>query len=225
MGSSANDLGSNAGNDLGSSDLGSLTNDRTNLGATTVSSGSMTDTGRADFSGGMSTGTGPTTASSSSMAGSGELGGGPSDLGGQATTLDLGSTPHGSGTGRGAGDAYGSSVVTTGGPHSYAMPMPAEDISDSAPTAGTGEMTSSNMASGSDDMPTARADQGAMPGVDYAGTADRDTADPAADATVGGTGANYSGGTGGWGTEDPNSSGAAGWQPGTGNSGGGSETH
>jgi hypothetical protein len=36
---------------------------------------------------------------------------------------------------------------------------------------------------------------------------------PVEDASVGGTGATYSGGTGGWGTESPDSSGAAGWTP------------
>jgi hypothetical protein len=258
----AGDIGSNTTDELGGRDLGTLSNDRTNLGGTSVSSGSLTDAGRADATGGMTGDTGPTTASRSSAAGAGHLGGGPSDMGGQATTLDVGSTPHGGGTGRGEGDAYGSTVVTQGGPHSYAMPMPAEAMDDTAPTAGTGGMTTSGMddpslsgsertasawdpsmggsatladsrdttpggtdrewsarsAGGGDtppagSAPTARADQGATPGVDYAGTADRDLDDPTTDPTAGGTGANYSGGTGGWGTEAPTSPGAAGWRP------------
>ena len=245
----ASDIGSATSDDLGGRNLGSLSNDRTNLGGNTVSSGSLTDTGRAGNTGGMAGGTGPTTAGNSSLAGAGGLGGGPSDMGGQAATLDLGSTPHGGGTGRGAGDAYGSTVVTQGGPHSHAMPLPAETMDDSAPTAGTGGMTSSGTggtaalgdrplggaggaswssasgsgsggahAAGSDEppagtVPTARADQGAVPGVDYAGPADRDLEDPAADPTMGGTGANYSGGTGGWGTEDPTNPAVQGWTP------------
>jgi hypothetical protein len=43
--------------------------------------------------------------------------------------------------------------------------------------------------------------------------ADATEPSPADDATVGGTGANYSGGTGGWGTEAPDSSEAIGWTP------------
>ena len=106
------------------SDLGSMADDRTTVGSTTVSTGSMTDTGRARDTSGMAGGAaGYTTESTSSLAGQGDLGGGPDDVGGRAATPDLGHTPQGGGTGRGAGDAYGSSVTQSGGPASSGMPL------------------------------------------------------------------------------------------------------
>ena len=248
------------------SDTGTMADDRTNLGATSVSSGSMTDTGRARYTSGMAGDvSGYTTASDSSMAGQGDLGGGPDDVAGRATTPDLGHTPQGGGTGRGEGDAYGASITQSGGPHSYAMPMDAmaEGENTMGADTATGGMAGSGATGPSDtvrpspdrdatdrgdmviatvprdlgsaddttgtdrgDMVIATAPRDLGSTDDTTGTdrgdmviatnprdADATEPSPADDATVGGTGANYSGGTGGWGTEAPDSSEAIGWTP------------
>jgi uncharacterized protein YndB with AHSA1/START domain len=252
------------------SDTGTMADDRTNLGSTSVSSGSMTDTGRARYTSGMAGDvSGYTTASDSSLAGQGDLGGGPDDVGGRATIPDLGHTPQGGGTGRGEGGAYGSSITQSGGPHSYAMPMDAmaEGENTMGADTATGGMPGSgatgssdairpapdrdstdrgdmviatnprDLGSGEDTAGTDRGDMviatGAQP-RDLSPSPDRDATDrgdmviatnprdlgagdtepePIDDPTVGGTGANYSGGTGGWGTEAPDSSEVIGWTP------------
>jgi uncharacterized protein YndB with AHSA1/START domain len=267
------------------SDTGTMADDRTNLGGTSVSSGSMTDTGRARYTSGMAGDvSGYTTASDSSLAGQGDLGGGPDDVGGRATIPDLGHTPQGGGTGRGEGGAYGSSITQSGGPHSYAMPMDAmaEGENTMGADTATGGMPGSGATGPSDASrpapdraPTDRGDMviatnprdlgstedtegtdrgdmviatGAQP-RDLSPSPDQDATDrgdmviatnprdldagdtepaPIDDPTVGGTGANYSGGTGGWGTEDPNSSEVIGWTPSSidpDRRGGGGETH
>jgi hypothetical protein len=263
-GTPATDLSAPAGGSLGPSlmtyeagttnpdrlldNLGSVATDRTALGSTTVSTGSMTDTGRARYtSGAAGDEAGPTVESTSSMAGQGDLGGGPDDVGGRASIPDLGHTPQGGGTGRGAGDAYGSSITQTGGPHSYAMPM-------DATASGENTMGADTATGGMGDSATDRGDMVIATGNsarDLSPSPDRDSTDrgdmviatgnsardlgeaddtepnPIEDAAVGGTGANYQGGTGGWGTETPGSSGVAGWTPSSSDSGetSGSETH
>ncbi len=257
----------------GSGGLGSMADDRTSLGSTTVSTGSMTSTGRASDTSGMAGGeAGYTTESTRSLAGSGTLGGGPDDVGGRANTPDLGHTPAGGGTGRGAGDAYGSSTTQSGGAASSGLPFDATASGENTMGGNTmlGDMSSGgaddrgdmiiatgnaarDLGSADDSGATDRGDMIIATGnaardlgadddsstdrgdmIIATGNAARDLGaedaepSPVEDAAVGGTGATYSGGTGGWGTEAPDSSGTAGWSPSStddtsGSSGG--ETH
>ncbi len=243
----------------GGSDLGSMADDRTSLGSTTVSTGSLTDTGRATDTSGMAGGeAGFTTESTRSLAGLGDLGGGPDDVGGRATTPDLGHTPTGGGTGRGEGGAYGSSTTQSGGPASSGLPFDSTasgentmggntmlgDVSTlgstdrgdmviatgnsprdlypaNDPATDRGDMViatgnSPRDLGSSDDPATDRGDMVIATGNaarDLSSGADDTEPSPAEDAAVGGTGATYTGGTGGWGTEAPDSPEALGWSP------------
>ncbi len=243
---------------MSGSDLGSMADDRTSLGSTTVSTGSMTDTGRASDTSGMAGGeAGYTTESTRSIAGSGTWGGGPDDVGGRANIPDLGHTPAGGGTGRGTGDAYGSSTTQSGGAASSGLPFDATASGENTMGGNTmlGDMSSGGATDRGDmiiatgnaardlgsadnsgatdrgDMIIATGNAARDLGADDDSSTDRgdmiiatgnaardleaDDAEPSPveDAAVGGTGATYSGGTGGWGTEAPDSSEVIGWSP------------